>query len=161
MLDVVGLCWNGLATHVGCCWTMLDDVGGSLTSVKNVACFWVLLEWFGHSAPQNHVRANLICFASGANVSYKIEGKQQEKNQRYETFSSDEEENDNFSFDSICGKPCIGALILRTRPSIGGLIFPYRRYVISVVSCFLYHCVMIVSYEFLIFRVRVNETLYE
>ena len=105
----VALVWPPMLDVVGRCCTMLDDVGGILTSVKNVGYCRVMLEWFGHSIQQNHVRAsavrkahnNLICFASGANVSYKIEGKQQEKNQRYETFSSDEEENDNFSFDSM------------------------------------------------------------
>ena len=60
---------------------MLDDVGGSLTSVESVGCYWVMLEWFGHSTQQYHFRAsavrkarnNLIVFASGANFSYKIE----------------------------------------------------------------------------------------
>ena len=86
----VALVWPPMLNIVGRCWTMLDDVGGSLTSVKSVGCCWVMLEWFGHSAQQNHDRASavrkarhkLMCFDLwfGANVSYKMEGKQQEKN---------------------------------------------------------------------------------
>ena len=36
-------CWDRLATHVGHCWVLLDDVGQSLTLVKNVGYCWMLL----------------------------------------------------------------------------------------------------------------------
>ena len=61
---------------------MLDDVG----------MVWPLRPTKSRSrkrSKKSPFQFDLFCF--GANVSYKMEGKQQEKNQRYETFSSDEE----------------------------------------------------------------------
>ena len=65
---------------------MLDDVGmvWPLRPTKSLS---------GKRSKKSSSQIDSFCFGA--------RGKQQEKNQSYDTFSSDEEENINFSFDSI------------------------------------------------------------
>ena len=66
------------------CWTLLDDAGWCWRKFdfdKNVGRCWVMFEWIGDSAHQNHLRAsavrkachNLICFASVREANSKRE----------------------------------------------------------------------------------------